>query len=259
MYLVCFMRTTWLTSDANDFVNAKSHAEDRNSARTVPHPFLSDIIDPRFGFFMFWKGSLSKIRWHLPRRVPPMVDYKGYLFFPPCKGIQDSLGFWIPRHGLRIPGTRFIPCQWDLVFEFQSIIGFRITWAVFRIPEPRIPDSTSKFSRIQDSRNKNLSDSGIRIPWRVDVRRFFTVFILLVNERVEIALDLLTSRAFERVARSYECRAWSASERAKARSCRALPHQPRKPCERLWESLGLRQFKRIWKFRKIFHFGLKQA
>ena len=49
-------------------------------------------------------------------------------------------------------------------------------------------------------------------------------------------LDLLTSRAFEREARSYERR----SERAKAR--RILPHQTRKPCERLWESLagGLR-------------------
>ena len=27
--------------------------------------------------------------------------------FAPCKGIQDSLGFWIPRHGFRIPGTGF--------------------------------------------------------------------------------------------------------------------------------------------------------
>ena len=162
MYLVCFMRTTWLTSDANDFVNAKSHAEDRNSARTVPHPFLSNIIDPRFGFFMFWKGSLSKIRWHLPRRVLPTVDYKGYLFFPPCKGIQDSLGFWIPRHGLRIPGTGFIPCQWDLVFEFQSIMGFRITWAVFRIPESRIPDSTSKI--FPDSGFQKQKFIGFRNP-----------------------------------------------------------------------------------------------
>ena len=24
-----------------------------------------------------------------------------------CKGIQDSLGFWIPRRGFRIPGTGF--------------------------------------------------------------------------------------------------------------------------------------------------------
>ena len=37
----------------------------------------------------------------------------------------------------------------------------------------------------------------------------------------EVGLDLLTSRAFKRV----------------ARQCRVLPHQTRKPSERLWESL----------------------
>ena len=31
----------------------------------------------------------------------------------PCKGIQESLGFWIPHCGFRIPGTGFrIPAQW---------------------------------------------------------------------------------------------------------------------------------------------------
>ena len=31
----------------------------------------------------------------------------------PCKGIQDSLEFWIPRRGFRIPGTEFrIAYQW---------------------------------------------------------------------------------------------------------------------------------------------------
>ena len=34
-------------------------------------------------------------------------------FFAPCKGIQDILGFWIPRCGFWIPGTGFrIPAQW---------------------------------------------------------------------------------------------------------------------------------------------------
>ena len=27
--------------------------------------------------------------------------------FAPCKGIQDSLGFWIPHCGFRIRGTGF--------------------------------------------------------------------------------------------------------------------------------------------------------
>ena len=37
---------------------------------------------------------------------------------------------------------------------FQSLVVFRILSAEFRIPKPRIPDSTSK----------KLVDSGIRIP-----------------------------------------------------------------------------------------------
>ena len=36
-------------------------------------------------------------------------------------------------------------CQWtDLDSEFSSLVGFRIPWAVFWIPKPRIPGSTSK-------------------------------------------------------------------------------------------------------------------
>ena len=42
-------------------------------------------------------------------------------------------------------------CQWNLDSEFQSLVEFRIPWAVFWIPKPRIPDSTSK----------NFTDSGM--------------------------------------------------------------------------------------------------
>ena len=38
----------------------------------------------------------------------------------------------------------FSLCKWNLDSRLQSLVGFRITWAVFRIPKPRIPDSTSK-------------------------------------------------------------------------------------------------------------------
>ena len=34
--------------------------------------------------------------------------------------------------------------QWNLNAGFQSLVGFRIPWDVFRIPNPRIPDSISK-------------------------------------------------------------------------------------------------------------------
>ena len=57
----------------------------------------------------------------------------------PRKGIQDSLGFWIP-------GTEFrFLCQWDLDSGFQSWEGFRITWAVFQIPKSRIRIAQPKF------------------------------------------------------------------------------------------------------------------
>ena len=46
-----------------------------------------------------------------------------------CKGIQDSCGFWIPRHEFRIPDSLSVK------------LGSRIPRADFQIPKPRIPDS----------------------------------------------------------------------------------------------------------------------
>ena len=69
------------------------------------------------------------------------------LFFaPPCKGIQDSLRFWIPRSGLRI-----------LITGFQ--IFFSETW---------IPDSYSCFSdsKAQDSGFQEEKFPRFRIPLR---------------------------------------------------------------------------------------------
>ena len=76
-----------------------------------------------------------------------------------CKGIQDSLGFWIPRRGFRIPGTGFrILCQRNLDPGFQSLGG---------IPDSLsyIPDSFSCIpdSKAQDSTSKNFLDSKILI------------------------------------------------------------------------------------------------
>ena len=75
-------------------------------------------------------------------------------------------------------------------------------------------------------------------------------------------LDLLTSRAFERVARQWArsaiVRAPSAKrERASESSCRFLPHQTRKPCERLWESLMLDVLLRCANFKSASIFTLR--
>ena len=51
-----------------------------------------------------------------------------------CKGIQDSLGFRIPRHGFQIPGTGFwILSPWNLDSGFQSLEGLRIPWDVYSV------------------------------------------------------------------------------------------------------------------------------
>ena len=49
------------------------------------------------------------------------------MIFASCKGIQVSLGFWIPRRGFRIQGSGFwIPFRFKLDFGFQSLAGLRI-------------------------------------------------------------------------------------------------------------------------------------
>ena len=35
------------------------------------------------------------------------ITLQQLLLIAPCKGIQDTLGFWIPRRGFRIPFTGF--------------------------------------------------------------------------------------------------------------------------------------------------------
>ena len=62
-----------------------------------------------------------------------------WVFFAPCKGIQDSLGFWIPSRWFRIPGS-----------GFQSV---SVEFGLWIPIVCRIPYSTSK----------NVPGSGIRI------------------------------------------------------------------------------------------------
>ena len=79
--------------------------------------------------------------------------------------MQDSLGFWIPRCGFLIPGIKFrIPCQWNLDSGFQSLAGFRTSWAELRIPKSWISNSTRTNSTVEFGFHKqNFPDSGNRI------------------------------------------------------------------------------------------------
>jgi len=51
-----------------------------------------------------------------------------------------------------LDSRNWIPASFSgtLVSIFQLLVGFRIPWSVFRIPKPRMSDSTSKISRNPD-------------------------------------------------------------------------------------------------------------
>ena len=69
--------------------------------------------------------------------------------FAPSKGIQDSLGFWIPRRGPWILDSLSV----EFHFRIPIVSGFADSLSY-------IPDSWSKISRIPDSTSKKFPDSG---------------------------------------------------------------------------------------------------
>ena len=67
----------------------------------------------------------------------------------PCRGIQDSIGFWIPRRGFRIPGARFqILCPWNLVSGFLELYS-RFTATASVMAYPPLPHEQEKLQRLQ--------------------------------------------------------------------------------------------------------------
>ena len=81
--------------------------------------------------------------------------------FVRCKGIQESLGFWIPHRGFWIQGTGFrILCHWNVDSGFQSVVGFRILElnSEFQFSKSRIPDCASKKSWIPNSSSKKIHE-----------------------------------------------------------------------------------------------------
>ena len=69
--------------------------------------------------------------------------------------------------------------HWNMNSRFHSLMGFRIPWAVFWIPKPRISDST----------RKNFTDSRIRIPLQGAIHRFAVIYARVYHAR-------LSQRAF---------------------------------------------------------------
>ena len=86
-----------------------------------------------------------------------------WLRVAPCKGIKDTLGFWIPRRGFRIPATGFRSLSVELGLWISIVSGSPDFLSC--IPDskaqdsrfhkhifPRILDSVSKISQIPESR-----------------------------------------------------------------------------------------------------------
>ena len=137
---------------------------------------LDSGIQPLYpGFKVMDSTFQSIVRFRIPWfvfRIPDSRIHKQtfprFRNFPwgiaPCKRIRDSLGFWIPRRIFPIPDTGFyILCQGNWDSGLQSLVGFCIPWAVFRVPKPRIPDSTNQIFLIPDCTSKIFPDSQIRI------------------------------------------------------------------------------------------------
>ena len=89
------------------------------------------------------------------------------------KGIQDSLGFWIPRCGFQIPATGFQSLSveqrdYDLFYLDRIELGFRIS-IVSAIPDSlsSVPDSKTEDSGIHKQKFHRLSPpSDISTPTR---------------------------------------------------------------------------------------------
>ena len=130
-------------------------------------------------------------------------------FAPPCKGIQDSIGFWIPHNGFRIPDIGFqslsvelglwIPIFCGIPDSLSCILYSGFQSLGFQISQPKyslIPDSTNKkFPRF---RNPDFSTckSGIRSTpknvckdRRLIMKVFFSIFW-----RLELRFNAILSK-----------------------------------------------------------------
>ena len=89
-----------------------------------------------------------------------------------CKGINSgNLRQAPPRQCWILNSTPWIPDSSHWIPNSLSVeLGFRIPWATFQIPKPRIPDSISKLSLILDSTSRNFPDYRIQIPYSLTSR-----------------------------------------------------------------------------------------
>ena len=99
-------------------------------------------------------------------------------------GVRSSRIHFSPTDGFSYERVAQFNLEWIFIkldSGFQSLVGFRILSVVFRIPKPRIPDSTSK----------KFLDSGIRIPLHGAIQLFLAANIIVLLRKWNHAFLLL--------------------------------------------------------------------
>ena len=115
------------------------------SESLAPSPYLEDInivnknelVYTKLSDCMYWS-----VAWHKQFQLPKLCSVLNRASIPhypniaPCKGVQDSLEFWIPRRKFRIL------CQWNFDSGFISLeFRFLELYYGFQSPGFRIPQS----------------------------------------------------------------------------------------------------------------------
>ena len=87
------------------------------------------------------KHSIITGHWSFSQgtRIYETISCDHGLRFAPCKGIQDSLGFWISHRGFRIPGSWFQYLSLELGFWIPVVSG--ILDSLSCIPDSKDQDS----------------------------------------------------------------------------------------------------------------------
>ena len=139
----------------------------------------------------------------------------------PYKEIQDSLGFWIPRCGFRIPGTGFQFLSVELEFWIPIVSG---------IPDSLscIPDSKDQESRFHQQK---FSYSEILIPLHGVISIFFhycLFWITWVTVLVYVIAWFVVISGIETILKYHEWYLYQISRTNHAIIC--LYYYPRKVC-----------------------------
>ena len=130
------------------------------------------------------------------KRAPLKMPAREAKRIAPCKGIEDSFGFWIPCCGFRIPGTWFqipilggIPNSWSPGFQIPQV---KISW---------IPDTTTK--NFPDSVLLKSTERRIESIPRKTLQRFTNLGDFSDNSTVGVtSTDNIQKRHRRRVDRS---------------------------------------------------------